>query len=176
MFASAMEAGTTTGVAKNGYALGLKSGTTCRAATSFQVKDWCDYIVDDSTGWKRNLTLPGELQLDICLPIAESNSGSNWTASAASFPWTPYTMTEVLYIGIQELNDSSWWICEQGDCLSTSEGLYVQCSVETLVSHASFCLSYIYLGLRKWDQFSTRAKRFAGFVVSMFPVQRSSKS
>lgn len=135
MLASTLEAGSTTGLAGNGFALGLKSGTACRAATSDQVKDRCDFIVDDSAGWKRNLTITGEFHLDICLPM--SNSTSNWTASAASFPWTPYTVAEDLYIGLQELVDSSWWICEQGDCLGTSEGLYVQCNVETLVSNGS---------------------------------------
>lgn len=127
-----MQAGSTTGAAGNSFTLGLKSGTACRAATSDQVKDRCDFIVDDSTGWKRNLTITGEFNLDICLPM--SNSTSNWTAAAASVPWTPYAITEDLYIGLQELNESSWWICEQDDCLSTSQGLYVQCNMETLVS------------------------------------------
>lgn len=135
MMASTLEAGLNTGAASNGFALGLKSGTACRSSTSDQVKDRCDFIVDDSTGWKRNLTITGELLVDICLPT--SNSTSNWTASAASFPWTPHTITEDLYIGLQELNESSWWICEQDDCLSTSQGLYVQCNMDTLVSNES---------------------------------------
>lgn len=138
MFAATLNASTTTGIADNGYALGLKTGTACTAVTLDQMREACDSIVEDTLGWKTNLTIPQELHLDICLPIL--NSTSTWTA-VASFPWKPHTFTEDLYVGIQELGNYSRWSCYgETDCFGTGTGLFVRCQAETFVSHLRLLL------------------------------------
>lgn len=142
MFASSVQAGSTTGLVNNGYALGLKSGTTCKAVTVEEVTSSCITAAHlggsgTSRGWNTSLVIPGQVRVDICLPVYESTS--IWDR-AGSPSWQPQTVSEDIYIGVQELNDSntqlSDWDCS--GCLGTNTspaGLYIYCQANTTLAY-----------------------------------------
>lgn len=141
MFASTMQAGSTTGVVNNGYALGLKSGTTCKSATVQEVSASCISAAglgssSETSGWNTSLVIPGQVRVDICLPVHEPTT--IWDRADA-FPWQPQLASEDIYIGIQELNHSQYgysWGCS--GCLGTSTspaGLYVHCQANTTLAY-----------------------------------------
>lgn len=143
MFASALPAGSTTGVVNNGFALGLKSGTTCEAVTVEEVSVNCIDAAGLGTsstarGWNTSLVIPGQVRVDICLPVYESPS--IWDRADSFLPWQPQTASEDIYIGIQELNSSqfngNFWGCSS--CLGTNidpAGLYLHCQANTTLAY-----------------------------------------
>lgn len=143
MFASTLLAGTTTGVIDNGYALGLKSGTTCEAVTLADISSYCMVSAGIGSGssgsavsgWNTSLVVPGEVRVDICLPVYESTS--IWDR-AGSKPWQPQSLTEDIYIGVQEIGsgEAVEWGCL--GCLGTDTspaGLYIHCRLDTTLAY-----------------------------------------
>lgn len=142
MFASTMKAGTTTGFAANGYALGIKSGAMCEQVSADEVSTQCTIAASEpigDSGWNTSLFIPGQLRVDICLPISASTS--TWKAGD-TFPWQPRDVHEDMYISLQEQTKPDGytfnsWGCggAKPGCLGAGTGLHVHCQSNTTMAY-----------------------------------------
>lgn len=148
MFASSIQAGSTTGYAPNGYALALQSGAKCMAASPEDVSSNCTQASQSPQGWSTSMFIPEELRIDICLPSPSyGNYGSFWGSVESSSPWTPYKPVEHVYIGIQEQTNEDGDIFDSwgysgtlddilyGGELGTQTTLWVHCQLDTALSY-----------------------------------------
>lgn len=152
MFAASLQAGSTTGYAPNGYALGLQSGAHCVRSSPSEVSSNCARAAAESGGWNTSIFIPEEVRIDICLP--NSQNGSFWGGVNGSSPWKPYNFVEDMYIGIQEEENTDGDI--YGDwglsgTLSTSSDDYYAGELGTGTTLLVHCqlntnLSYFLLG------------------------------
>lgn len=137
MFASSIPAGSTTGYALDGYALGIKSGAMCEQASLQQVTDACDRAASGEYGWNTSMLIPEQLSIDICVPGVEDPP---WAAAAASSPWKPFEFVEYMYIGIQEQVESDGyqygqWGMGEDNSLGDGTALYMYCQAETALQY-----------------------------------------
>ncbi|KAF3770749.1 hypothetical protein M406DRAFT_349375 [Cryphonectria parasitica EP155] len=139
MFATTVQAGSSTGFVPDQYVLALKSGAICSSVSSDEVTSQCATAGSSAnSGWETSLYVEGYLQANVCVPIV--NAGGTWQSTVGA-DGKPYTFTEDVYIShlILDEESSTDWYCEGGDCLGTESGLYVHCQMNTT-------LGYVQLG------------------------------
>lgn len=142
MFASTLKAGTSTGFAANGYALGLKSGAICEQVSADEVSTQCSLAAGEpggDTGWNTSLFISEQLRVDVCLPISASTN--TWKVDD-TFPWQPHDFHEDMYISLQEQTQPdgfvfSSWGCggSISGCLGAATGLFVHCQSNTTLAY-----------------------------------------
>lgn len=145
MFAASLQAGSTTGSAPNGYALGLQSGAKCEASYPDEFSSNCTRAAAETNGWNTSIFIEQQIRIDICVP--SSNNGSFWGVVNGSSPWKPYDFVEDIYIGIQEQMQSDGYIYEmwaksgtqadydEGDEIGTGTTLWAHCQLDTSLSY-----------------------------------------
>lgn len=131
MLATNVKAGTTTGAAADAYALALKSNSSCSAVSADDVAAGCA-----SASFTVNSTIPGYLQVDICVPAPVGMTASPW--SAIEDVEKSFTFTEDLYMGVQveSATHTGALDCNGDSCFSTyGEELYIHCQMGTTLGY-----------------------------------------